>query len=57
MQSGLTPGFVHMKFGVEKMALGQDFPRVLRFTHVDIIPSWLSTLICLGDEQQAPQRP
>jgi hypothetical protein len=32
--------------------LGQAFLRVLRFSPVDIIPPWLSTLIFIGDEQK-----
>jgi hypothetical protein len=32
------PGSVHMGFVVDKMALGQVFPRVLRFYPVNFIP-------------------
>jgi hypothetical protein len=40
---------------VDKVALGQDFLRVLQFSPVNIIPPWLSILIYhMGDEQQAP---
>jgi hypothetical protein len=35
---GLDPGSVHVGFVVDKAALGQVFPRVLRFSPVNIIP-------------------
>jgi hypothetical protein len=34
---GFNPGSVHMGFVVDKMTLGQDFPRVLRFSSVNFI--------------------
>jgi hypothetical protein len=48
------PWSVHMEFVVDKAALGQVYPRVLQFSPVRIIRSWLFILIhYLGDEQQA----
>jgi hypothetical protein len=42
-------------FVVEKVALGQDFLGIVRFSPVSIIPPWLSMLIYhLGDEEQGP---
>jgi hypothetical protein len=35
---GSDPGSVHVGFLVDKMALGQIFPRVLRFFPVSLIP-------------------
>jgi hypothetical protein len=35
---GFDPGSVHVGFVVDKVALGQVFPRVLRFSPVDFIP-------------------
>jgi hypothetical protein len=35
---GFDPGSVHMVFVVDKVALGQVFPRVLRFFPVNFIP-------------------
>jgi hypothetical protein len=35
---GFDPGSVHVRFVVEKVALGQVFPRVLRFSAVNFIP-------------------
>jgi hypothetical protein len=32
------PGSVHVGFVVDKVALGQVFPRVLRFSPVNLIP-------------------
>jgi len=50
---GFAPGSVHVGFVVDKVALGQVFLRVLRFSPVSIIPPWFSILIYhLGDEQQ-----
>jgi hypothetical protein len=49
-----APKSVHVGFVVDKVALGQGFLRVLRFSPVSIVPSWLfiGRLIChLGDEQ------
>jgi hypothetical protein len=38
------PGLVHVGFVVEKVALGQVFPRVLRFSPVNFIPPVLHYL-------------
>ena len=38
---GFNPGLVHVGFVVEEMALGQVFPRVLRFSLVNFIPPLL----------------
>jgi hypothetical protein len=35
---GFDPGSVHVGFVVDKVALGQVFPRVLRFSPVNFIP-------------------
>jgi hypothetical protein len=35
---GFDPGSVHVAFEVDKVALGQVFPRVLRFSPVNFIP-------------------
>jgi hypothetical protein len=35
---GFDPGLVHVGFVVDKVALGQVFPRVLRFYPVSFIP-------------------
>jgi hypothetical protein len=35
---GFDPGSVHVGFVVDKVALGQVFPRVLRFSPVNYIP-------------------
>jgi hypothetical protein len=35
---GFDPGSVHVGFVVDNVALGQVFPRVLRFSHVNFIP-------------------
>jgi hypothetical protein len=40
-----APGSVHVGFVVDKVATGQVFLRVLRFSHVNIIPQWLSILM------------
>jgi hypothetical protein len=37
-RSGFDPGPVHVGFVVDKVALGQVFPRVVRFSPVDFIP-------------------
>jgi hypothetical protein len=36
-RSGFDPGSVHVGFVVDNMALGQVFPRVLRFSPVNLI--------------------
>jgi hypothetical protein len=47
-----APGSVHAGYIMDKVALGQAFLRVLRFLPVNVITSWLSTLIYnLGDKQ------
>ena len=38
---GFDPGSVHVGFEVDKVALGQVFSRVLRFSTVNFIPSVL----------------
>jgi hypothetical protein len=51
-------GSVYVGFVVDKVALGQVFLRVLRFSPVNIIPPRLSLLTYhLGDEQQTRWRP
>jgi hypothetical protein len=54
--AGLTPrrpgfalGSIHVEFVVDKVALGQVFLRVLRFSSVNIIPPSLSKLISSGE--------
>jgi hypothetical protein len=48
------PWSVHIGFVMDKVALGQVYPRVLQFSPVRTIRSWLFILIYyLGDEQQA----
>jgi hypothetical protein len=37
-RTGLNPGSVHVGFAVDKMALGQGFPRVHPFSPVSFIP-------------------
>jgi hypothetical protein len=46
---GFAPGSIHVGFVVDKMALGQVFLRVLRFSPVNIIPPLLSKLISSGE--------
>ena len=41
---GFDPGSVHVGFVVDKVALGQVFPRVLRFSPVSFIPPVLHYL-------------
>jgi hypothetical protein len=41
---GSIPGSVHVGFVVDKVALGQVFPRVLRFSPVNFIPPVLHFL-------------
>jgi hypothetical protein len=41
---GFDPGLVHVGFVVDKVALGQVFPRVLRFSPVNLIPPVLHYL-------------
>jgi hypothetical protein len=40
-RSGFEPGSVHVGFVMDKVALGQVFPRVLRFSPVNFIPPLL----------------
>jgi hypothetical protein len=42
--SGFDPGSVHVGFMVDKVALGQVFPRVFRFSPVNFIPPVLHYL-------------
>ena len=46
---GFDPGSVHVGFVVNKVALGQVFPRVLRFSPVNFIPS---VPYCLGKRKK-----
>jgi hypothetical protein len=41
---GFDPGSVHVGFVVNKVALGQVFPRVIRFSPVNFIPPVLQYL-------------
>jgi hypothetical protein len=43
--AGFAPGSVHVGFVVDKVALGQVFLQVLRFSSVSIIPPPFSILI------------
>jgi hypothetical protein len=38
LSPGFDPGSVHVGFVVDKVAMGQVFPRVLRFSPVNFIP-------------------
>jgi hypothetical protein len=44
---GLIQGLIHMTFVVDKVALGQVFLQVLRFSPVSIIPPMLHTHLLL----------
>jgi hypothetical protein len=46
---GFAPGSIHVGFVVDKVAVGQVFLRVLRFSPVSIIPPSLSKLISSGE--------
>jgi hypothetical protein len=46
---GFASGSIHVGFVVDKLALGQVFLRVLRFSTVNIIPPSLSKLISSGE--------
>jgi hypothetical protein len=48
-RAGFAPGSIHVGFVVDKVALGQVFLRVLRFSLVSIIPPSLSKLISSGE--------
>jgi hypothetical protein len=37
-EAGFDPGSAHVRFVVDKVALGQVFPRALRFSPVNFIP-------------------
>jgi hypothetical protein len=41
-RTGFDPRSVHVGFVVDKVALGQAFPRVLRFSPVNFIPPVLN---------------
>jgi hypothetical protein len=43
-EAGFDPGLVHVGFVVDKVALGQGFPRVLRFSPVSFIPPVLHNM-------------
>jgi hypothetical protein len=44
VEVGFDPGSVHVGFLVDKVALGQAFPRVLQFSSVNSIPPVLHYL-------------
>jgi hypothetical protein len=46
---GFAPGSINVGFVVDKVALGQAFLRVLRFSPVNIIPPSLSKLMSSGE--------
>jgi hypothetical protein len=48
-EARLAPGSIHVGLVVDKVALGQVFLRVLRFSPVNIIPPSLSKLISSGE--------
>jgi hypothetical protein len=51
-RSDFVPRSVHVRFVVDKVALGHIFLRVVLFSTVSIIPPWLFTLIYhLRDEE------
>jgi hypothetical protein len=43
-RTGFDPGSVHVGFVVDKVSLGQVFPRVLRFSPVNFFPPVLHYL-------------
>jgi hypothetical protein len=45
---GFVPESVNVRFAVKKIATGQVFLGVLRFSPVSIIPPWLSLLMSPG---------
>jgi hypothetical protein len=45
---GFVPGSVHVGYMVTNVALGQVFPRLLRFSSANNIRQWLSILISGG---------
>jgi hypothetical protein len=49
-----APGSIHVGFVVDRVALGQDFLRVLRFSPVSIIPSGLHTHMSPGGRTICP---
>jgi hypothetical protein len=46
---GIAHGSIHVGFVVAKVALGQGFLRVPRFSPVNIIPPLLSKLVSSGE--------
>jgi branched-subunit amino acid transport protein len=42
VEAGFVPGSIHVEFLVDKVALGQVFLRVLRFSPVNIIHSTIA---------------
>jgi hypothetical protein len=50
-ESGFVSGSIHVRFVVDKVALGQVFLCVLRFSSVDIPPLFSILISHLGDEQ------
>jgi hypothetical protein len=48
---GLDPGSVYVRFVVDKVALGQVFPQVLRFSPVNFIPLVLHYFEKWGDKK------
>jgi hypothetical protein len=51
---GFAPGSFHVGTVVDRVALGQNVLRILRFSSAIVIPSSLSTLIYhLGDEEKS----
>jgi hypothetical protein len=51
VETRVRPRSVHVEFVVDKVALGQVVLRVLRFSPVDIIPPWISTLKYLLEDE------
>jgi hypothetical protein len=50
--SDFSPGSVHVRFIVDKVALGQVFLRVLRISPVNIIPLALNAYVSPGGQKQ-----
>jgi hypothetical protein len=48
-EARVCPGSIHVGFVVDKVALGQVFLQVLRFSPVNIIPPSFSKLISSGE--------
>jgi hypothetical protein len=53
--SGSRPG-QSMQDVMDKVALGQDFLRILVFSPVSIIPPWLSIFFIIFHHELRPQR-